>query len=186
MAGRPGPTVGLEHVAVDQDLPLAEHLEIDDAAKRAADQPLDLVGATGLATPCRLPAHSFGRGARQQRVLRGHPAPPGPAHPSRHVLVDGGRAQDLRATVDGQHRAGGEFGEVPDEHARAQLVEGTPVVACQVTGASGRESVTSRRVADRGRRASEVDDPPGPFDDHVQVVGPSPRRQVLPPSVGSR
>ena len=34
--------VGLEHVAVDVDRALAERLEVDDAAQRAADQPLDL------------------------------------------------------------------------------------------------------------------------------------------------
>ena len=34
--------VGLEHVAVDVDAALAERLEVDDRAQRAADQPLDL------------------------------------------------------------------------------------------------------------------------------------------------
>ena len=34
--------VGLQHVAVDVDRALAERLEVDDAAQRAADQPLDL------------------------------------------------------------------------------------------------------------------------------------------------
>jgi len=36
-----------------------------------------------------------------REYFRGDPAPAGPAHPSRDVLVDRGRAQDLRATGDG-------------------------------------------------------------------------------------
>ena len=45
-----GAAVGLEHVAVDVDGALAEHREIDHAAQRAADQPLDLDrAAVGLA-----------------------------------------------------------------------------------------------------------------------------------------
>ena len=40
--------VGLDHVAVDGDLALAERLEIDHGAQAAADQALDLDGAAAL------------------------------------------------------------------------------------------------------------------------------------------
>ena len=43
--GAAGAAVGLEHVAVDVDRVLAERLEVDHAAQRAPDQPLDLDGA---------------------------------------------------------------------------------------------------------------------------------------------
>ena len=40
--------VGLDHVAIDGDLPLAQRLEVDDGAQRATDQPLDLQRAAAL------------------------------------------------------------------------------------------------------------------------------------------
>ena len=40
--------VGLEHVAVDGDLALAERLQVDHGAQRAADQALDLLRAAAL------------------------------------------------------------------------------------------------------------------------------------------
>ena len=45
---RAGAAVGLEHVAIDDDLPLAERGKIGDGAERAADQALDLLGAARL------------------------------------------------------------------------------------------------------------------------------------------
>ena len=40
--------IGLKHIAIDHDLLLAERGEVGDGAKRAADQPLDLLRASGL------------------------------------------------------------------------------------------------------------------------------------------
>ena len=57
--------VGLDDVAVDGDLPLAERLEIDDGAQRAADQPLDFLGAAALLAGARP------RGACARCVARG-------------------------------------------------------------------------------------------------------------------
>ena len=50
--GAAGAAVGLEHVAVEVDGALAERLEVDDAAQRAADQPLDLDRAPVGRGPC--------------------------------------------------------------------------------------------------------------------------------------
>src|SRR5207247_1691015 len=81
--GAAGAAAGLEDVAVEVDRPLPECPEVDDAADRAPDQPLDLhrpaVGAPArdvalLALP--------GRGG-QHRVLGCDPAPPLALHPAR-------------------------------------------------------------------------------------------------------
>ena len=40
-----GAAIGLEHVAIERDLALAERGKIGDGAERAADQPLDLLRA---------------------------------------------------------------------------------------------------------------------------------------------
>ena len=49
--GRARAAIGLDHVAIDGDLPLAERGEVDHGAQRAADQALDLLRAA--ATACR-------------------------------------------------------------------------------------------------------------------------------------
>ena len=46
--GGAGAAVGLDHVAVERDLALAERLQVDHGAQRAADQPLDLQRAAAL------------------------------------------------------------------------------------------------------------------------------------------
>ena len=118
--------------------------------KRAADEALYLVGAAGLTAPRRFPAHPLGRRARKQGVLGRHPAATGAPHPTRDVLVDRGCAEHLRAAVDGEHGAGSELGEISDEHARAELVEGPPVMAFEIdvvtlsVGHSGRVAAQSR------------------------------------------
>ena len=186
---RPGPAVCLQHVTVDQDLPLAEGFEIDHAAQGSADEALDLVGPPGLATLGRLPAHPFGRGAGQRAST-----PRSPSHGRSRASISGTSSsteavqRTFVLTRDGQHRTGGELGEVPDEEARAELVEGTTVVACEV-----RRSCSLLGVGHSGRvapgpgdtRSSEVDDPLGALDDVVQVVGPGAGGKVLPASVAA-
>ena len=44
----PRAAIGLDDVAVDRDLPLAERFQIDDSAQRATDQPLDFLRAAAL------------------------------------------------------------------------------------------------------------------------------------------
>src|SRR2546422_64082 len=69
--------VGLEDVAVEPDRTLAERLEVDDGAQRAADQSLDLDRAAALLATGGLPLGALAGRCRQQRVLGRHPAPPG-------------------------------------------------------------------------------------------------------------
>ena len=66
--------VGLEDVAVEPERPLAERLEVDDGAERAADQALDLDRAALLLAARRLALHAVAGRGRQERVLRRHPA----------------------------------------------------------------------------------------------------------------
>jgi hypothetical protein len=96
--------VGLEHVAVEPDRALAELLEVDDAAERAADQPLDLDGAPALLAARRLALHTLAGRSGQQRVLRGHPAATAPLEPARDLLLDHRGAEHLRLPLRPQHR----------------------------------------------------------------------------------
>ena len=114
--------VGLEHVAVDPDGALAERLEVDDAAQRAADQPLDLDGAA-VRAPLRdvaLLALAGGRG--QHPVLGGHPAAALSGHPLRHRLLHRRRADHARAAHRDQRRPGGRAHEAGLDRERPQLV----------------------------------------------------------------
>ena len=83
-AGGAGAAVGLQHVAVDEDLALAERVEVDHRAQTAADQALDLLSASALLAACGLAAAAGVGGTRQHAVLGGQPAAPLPAHEARH------------------------------------------------------------------------------------------------------
>src|SRR5207342_2068846 len=92
---RPGPAVGLDHVAVDRDRPLAELAEIDDAPERPADEPLDLVGPAADPALGRLALAPLGRRPREHRVLGGDPAGPLAPEVRRDAVLDRRRAQDV-------------------------------------------------------------------------------------------
>ena len=66
--------VGLQHVAVDRDRALAERLQVDHRAQRAADQALDLLRAAGLLAARRLARRARMGGARQHAVFGRDPA----------------------------------------------------------------------------------------------------------------
>ena len=119
--------VGLQHVAVDGDLPLAERHPVDAGAQAAADQPLDLLGAARLLAGRGLAAGAGGGRARQHAVFRRHPAEPGLAQERRHRLLDAGGAEhvgvahadqagalgvaaDAGLDADGAQRVGGAAG----------------------------------------------------------------------------
>ena len=66
--------VGLEHVAIERDLVLAQRLHVDHGAERAADQPLDFLRPARLLARGRLAARAGVGRARQHAVFGGHPA----------------------------------------------------------------------------------------------------------------
>ena len=88
-----GAAVGLDDVAVEGDLPLAERLQVGDGAQGAADQPLDLLAAAGLLALGRLaPAAGVG-GPGQHAVLGGDPALAAAAQEAAARLVEAGGDQ---------------------------------------------------------------------------------------------
>src|ERR1700757_4893528 len=87
--GGAGAAVGLQHVAVDPDLALADLREIRDGAQAAADQPLDLLCAPALAAPCRLALGTGCGRSGQHPVFRRNPALAGIAQKRWHTLLNG-------------------------------------------------------------------------------------------------
>ena len=67
---RAGAAVGLEHVAVDDDLPLAQRRHVAHGAQRPADEPLDLLGAPGRLAVLDLAADPLGRRRRAASSTR--------------------------------------------------------------------------------------------------------------------
>ena len=66
--------VGDHDVAVDEDAPLAERLEVDRGAQAPADEPLDLLHASVHPALAPVALGAGLRAARQHRVLGGDPA----------------------------------------------------------------------------------------------------------------
>src|SRR5581483_2527829 len=130
---RAGAAVGLQHVAVEDDLLLAQHGEVAHGAEGAADEALDLLGATGLLALHRFPAHPLGARPRKQRVLGRDPALARPPQPPGHVVVHRRRAQHARLAHGHQHGAVGELRVVAVEPHRAQVVGLAPVLASQTS-----------------------------------------------------
>ena len=122
-AGGAGATIGLQHVAVDDDLTFAQHGHVARRSQRAPDQALDLDGAPALLALGRFATDTFGRRSGQHRVLGGDPPLAVAAHPARDVLVDRGGAQHPRLAEADQARAIGHLGEVSFEADRAEFVD---------------------------------------------------------------
>ena len=92
----PGAAIGLDHIAVELDLMLAEGLKVGDRPQSPSDQPLDfqcpatLLAARGLAVGAAV------RGTRQHAVFGCHPAPSAVAKKMRHAILNRRRAQHMR------------------------------------------------------------------------------------------
>ncbi len=70
------PAVGNDDVAVDEDAPFAERLEIDSGPEAPADEALDLLDATVHPTLAAVAVRARLRAPRQHGVLGGDPSPP--------------------------------------------------------------------------------------------------------------
>ena len=108
--------VGLDDVAVNQDLAFAEFFHIDDGAQGAADQALDFLCAAGLFACGGFTAHTGGSGSRQHAVFGRYPALFFTAQKRGNVFVDGGRANhfgvaalDKAGTIGMWQEIGGDF-----------------------------------------------------------------------------
>src|SRR5580693_7223719 len=72
--GGPCAAIGLQHIAVEGDLTLAQRLKIGDNAQTAADQTLYLVGAAGLLAGGELALRARVGCPREHAVFGGNPA----------------------------------------------------------------------------------------------------------------
>ncbi len=160
--------VGLQHVAVHVDRALAEGLEVDHAAQRAADQALDLHGAAVRAPLRHVALLALAGGRGQHPVLGRDPAAALAGHPARHVLLGRGGADHARAARLDQRRAGGGAHEAGVDRDRAQVARVAAVVphatalsspssTCR-TSPSGiwRKRVPTRRNSSVSPRAEEA------------------------------
>ena len=118
---RPRPAVGLDDVAVDDDLPFADGPEVGHGPQGAADETLDLLRPSGDAAGGPLALRPFCGGAGEHGVLGGDPAPPRPPEEGRDPLFDRGRGQDARPPDFDQGRAVGEVDVVDADLVRPEL-----------------------------------------------------------------
>src|SRR5690606_34378818 len=120
--GGAGAAVGLQHVAVHDDLALAERAEVDHRAQAAPDQALDLLGAAALLALGSLACAAGVGGARQHAVFGGDPALALAAQEAGYVFFNAGGAQHAGGAEFDQHRAFGVAGEAAGEADGAELV----------------------------------------------------------------
>src|SRR5579883_14687 len=89
-------SIGLQNVAIDTDLPLAESLQIDDGAERAANKALNFLAAPRLMSGCGFTACALCRRSRQHPILRRYPSASLPFQPGRNAVFEARRAKDVR------------------------------------------------------------------------------------------
>ncbi len=145
---RAGAAVGLQHVAVDEDLALPQRAHVDHRPQRAADEPLDLLGAARRLALLHLPADALGRRAGSIEYSAVTQPLPEPRIQRGHVLVDRRRAQHAGAPEAHQHRAVGHVGEVALEGDGPQLVRAARpslLVILLRTSRGGRRAARARR-----------------------------------------
>src|SRR5207248_671933 len=112
----------------DVDRALAERLEVDHPADRAADQALDL-HRPAVRPPARdVALLALAGGGREHSVLGSDPAAPLPGQPARHVLHRRRSADHARAARLDQRRARGRADEAGRDRQGPQLVGRAPVV----------------------------------------------------------
>jgi hypothetical protein len=123
--GGAGAAVGLQHVAVDGDLALAERFEVDRCAQRTADQALDLDRAAALLSGGGLAPRAFQSGARQHAIFGRDPAAALTLQPWRQPLLERGGDEHMGVTEFHQARPFRIFDDAALERNGAQFVRGT-------------------------------------------------------------
>ena len=129
-AGGSRATVGLQNIAVDNHLPLAEQRHVTTRTQRPTNQSLNLNRAATLfafggfaivAVRCR---------ARQHRIFSGDPTFVLAFHPSRHVFINRCSAQHPRLTERDKHRTSRHLGEVTLKLKLTQFICFSSVWSC--------------------------------------------------------
>src|SRR5262245_32596479 len=114
--------VGLDHVAVDRDLPFAECRQINHRTKRAPNEPLNLDGAATLLSGARLASRALRGGAREHAVFGGYPTAALALEPWRQALLEACRHQHVGVAKLNKTGAFGVFHNPTIERDRAQLI----------------------------------------------------------------
>ncbi len=117
-----GAAIGLQHIAIQGNGPLAQGFQVDDGPQAAANQALDLQCATPLAAAAGLALVARAGGSRQHAIFGGDPALALVAQPGRQAFFNAGRAQNTGLTAADQHRAFSMLGVVTLDDHGSQLV----------------------------------------------------------------
>ena len=154
--GGAGAAVGLDDVAVDGDLALAERLQVDHGAQAAPDQALDLDRAAALLAGRGLAPGALGGRARQHAVFGGDPAAPLALEPGRQPVLQRGGHQHVGVAEFHEAGAFGVFHHAALERDGAQLVRlsaARPQAMSLLAGAAGARCRAFRGAgrADKGR-----------------------------------
>jgi hypothetical protein len=134
-------------------VPLAQLLEVEHRAQRAADQALDLLRAAALLAARGLAVAAGVGGARQHAVFGRHPALAAAPLVRRHPVFDRGGAQDARVAELDEHGALGMDGEAARDAHRTELVGGAAAGALEGHG-EGETGKTELCTAQDARAAA--------------------------------
>src|SRR5712691_10838142 len=109
--------------------PLIELLRLRHRAQRAANQPLDFLGATADPAGGRLALHPCRRGARQHAVLGRHPPLSGVPAEWWYAVFHTGRADDTRPSGLDKDRSFGVYEVIGGYTSRTKLLGKATVCA---------------------------------------------------------
>jgi len=121
--GGAGAAVGLQDIAVDPESAFAEFLEVDDGAKGASDETLDLRGASVELAAVDVAGFSVVGGVGEHGILGGDPAAFDLLilHPTGDVFLDGGGANDAGIAEGNENGSGGIRRDVWNKRNRAEF-----------------------------------------------------------------
>jgi hypothetical protein len=121
---RTGAAVGLNHVAIDDHLALAQSRQVDHRAQAAADQPLDFLGPARLFALRRLAVAAGVGGAGKHPIFGRHPSLALAAQEGRKLVLDRSGDEHARVSEADQARAFGVDSKTGLEAQFAHLVGG--------------------------------------------------------------
>lgn len=119
-----GPAVGLQDIAIEPDGPWSEGLEVDHGPERASDEPLDFGRAAIESARRDIALFTVERRIREHIVFGGEPATADflVFHPSWHVFLHGGSADDACVAKGDEGGSCGMGGDSGLERDGAELI----------------------------------------------------------------